>query len=51
MKKYITPALTVENFNVKEQMLFCSEIDKEITDGGAAKGTYHGWEDDSLDEE
>ena len=51
MKKYITPALTVENFNMKEQMLFCSEIDKEITDGGAAKGTYGVWEDDSLDEE
>lgn len=51
MKKYITPALTVENFNMKEQMLFCSEIDKEITDGGAAKGTYGVWEDEDSDGE
>lgn len=51
MKKYITPTLTVEEIQVTERMLFCSEINTNISGGGAAKETFGVWVDEDEDEE
>lgn len=50
MKKYITPAWTVKSFYVKERLLMGSEIDTEITDGGAVKESSADWGDDSNED-
>ncbi|MCQ2196992.1 MAG: hypothetical protein MJZ60_05690 [Bacteroidaceae bacterium] len=50
MKKYITPAWTVKSFYVKERLLMGSEIDTEITDGGAVKDSSADWGDDSNED-
>lgn len=51
MKKYVTPALKVENFNVNESVLLGSEINTSISDGGAAKETFGVWVDEDEDVE
>lgn len=51
MKRYVTPALKVENFNVNESVLLGSEINTSISDGGAAKETFGVWEEEDFDEE
>lgn len=50
MKKYIKPRLTEEKFLMSSSMLIGSEIDEEITDGGAAKFGYFYFEDEEDDE-
>lgn len=51
MKKYITPTLTVEEIQVTEHMLFCSEINTNISDGGAAKESFSVWVDEDENDE